>query len=198
MNDTVYGKTMGNLRHSIDVKLVSNKKRLFKLDIQTRLHVKIFGNYLVMIRKNKVTLTINKRAYIGKCILELSKVLMYKFHYDYIKNKCGNNSSLLFKDNDSLMCKIKTGDIYKNFSNKKEMFNFSNYSTKSKYCDNSNKLVVDEVKDETADVAIEEFVGLKPKMYSYLVDDNSQHEKKKGANKNVVATISHNDIKMFC
>ena len=54
------------------------------------------------------------------------------------------------------------------------------------------------VKDETAGVAIEEFVGLKPKMYSYLVDDNNHHEKKKGAKKNVVATISHNDIKMFC
>ena len=58
--------------------------------------------------------------------------------------------------------------------------------------------MVGEVKDETAGVAIEEFVGLKPKMYSYLVDDNNQHEKKKGAKKNVVATISHNDIKMFC
>ena len=91
---------------------------------------KIFGNYLVTIRKNKVTLTINKRAYIGMCILELSKVLMYEFHYDYIKNKYGNNSRLLFTDSDSLTYRIKTGDVYKNFSNNKEMFNFSNYSTK--------------------------------------------------------------------
>ena len=64
------------------------------------------------------------------CILELSKVLMYEFHYDYIKNKYGNNSRLLFTDNDSLMYRIKTGGVYKNSSNKKEMFNFSNYSTK--------------------------------------------------------------------
>ena len=57
---------------------------------------KIFDNDLVAIRKNKVTLTLNRAAYIGMCILELSKVLMYEFHYDYIKNKYGNNSGLLF------------------------------------------------------------------------------------------------------
>ena len=75
----------------------------------------------------------------------------------------------------------------------KEMFDFSTYQTKSKYCDNSNKLVVDKMKEETDGVAIEEFAGLKPQMYSYLVDDNSEHKKAKGVNKNVVATISHNE-----
>ena len=129
------------------------------------------------------------------CILELSKVLMYEFHYDYIKNKYGNNSRLLFTDTDSLMYEIKTEDVYEDFSNDKEMFDFSNYSTKSKYYDNSNKLVVGKIKDETTGVAIEEFVGLKPKMYSYLVNDNSEHKKAKGVNRNVVATISHNEYK---
>ena len=93
------------------------------------------------------------------------------------------------------MYEAKTEDIYKTFSNDKEIFDFSNYSTKSKYYDNSNKLVVGKMKDETAGVVIEEFVGLKPKMYSYLVDDNSAYKKTKGANKNVVATISHNEYK---
>ena len=74
------------------------------------------------------------------------------------------------------------------------MFDFSNYSTKSKYYDNSNKLVVGKTKDETAGVVIEES---KPKMYSYLVDDNSDHKKAKGLNKNVVATIRHNEYKSF-
>ena len=59
------------------------------------------------------------------------------------------------------------------------MFEFRNYSAKSKYYDNSNKLVVGKMKDETAGIAIEEFVGLKPKMYSYLVNDNSEHKKQK-------------------
>ena len=62
---------------------------------------------------------------------------MYEFHYDYIKNKYDNKSRLLFPDTDSLMYQIKTEDVYKDFSSNKEMFDFSNYSTKSKYCDNS-------------------------------------------------------------
>ena len=123
------------------------------------------------------------------CILDLSKVLMYEFHYDYIKNKYDNISKLLFTDTDSLMYGIKTEDVYEDFSSNKEMFGFSNYSAKSKYYDNSNKLVIGEMKDETGGVAIEEFVGLKPKMYSFLVD-NFEHKKVKGVNKNVVATIS--------
>ena len=93
------------------------------------------------------------------------------------------------------MSEIKTEDVYKDFSSNKEMFDFSNCSTKSKYYNNSNKLVVGKMKDETAGVAIEEFVRLKPKMCSYLVDDNSEHKKAKGVNKNVVATISHNEYK---
>ena len=75
------------------------------------------------------------------------------------------------------------------------MLEFSNYSTKSKYYDNSNKLMVSKVKDERVGVAIEEFVGLKTNIYSYLVNDHSEHEKIKGVNRNVVATISHNEYK---
>ena len=75
------------------------------------------------------------------------------------------------------------------------MFDFGNYSTKSKYYDNSTKLVVCKMKDETASVAIEEFVGINPRMYSCLVDDNIEHKKAKGVNKSVVATISHNEYK---
>ena len=150
-------------------------------------------NELVAICKNKVTLMLNKTAFIGMCILEFSKVLMYEFHYDYIKNKYGNNSRLLFTDTDSLMDEIKTEDVYKDFSNDKEIFDFSDYSTKSKYYDNSNKLVVGKMKDKTAGVAIEEFVGLKPKIYLCLVNDNSEHEKALGVNRNVAATLSHNE-----
>ena len=64
-----------------------------------------------------MTLTLNKPADIGMCILELSKVIIYEFHYDYIKNKYGNNSRLLFTDTDSLMYEIKTEDVYEYFSN---------------------------------------------------------------------------------
>ena len=87
---------------------------------------------------------------------------------------------LLFTDTYSVMYEIKTEDVYEDFSHNKEIFDFGNYSNKSKYYDNSNKLVVGKMTDKTAGVAIEEFVGLKPKMYSYLVDDKSEHRKAKG------------------
>ena len=77
---------------------------------------------------------------------------------------------------DSLMYEIKTEDVFEDFRNNKNMFDFSNYSTKSKYYNNSNKLVVGKMKDETAGVAIKEFVRLKPKIYLDLVDDNSEHK----------------------
>ena len=196
MNNAVYGKAMENLRNIIDVKLASNKKDYLKWTSKpSYMSDKIFDNDLVAIRKNKVILTLSKPAYIGMCILDLRKVLMYEFHYGYIKSKYGNNSRLSFTGTDRLIYEIKTEDVYEDFSNDKEIFDFSNYSTKLKYYDCSNKLVVVGMTDETASVAIEEFFRLKPKVYSYLVDDNSEHKKAKDVNKNVVATISHIEYK---
>ena len=88
---------------------------------------KIFDDNLVAIRKNKVILMRNKFSYMGMCILELSKVLMYYFHYGYIKNQYVNNSELLFTDTENLMYEIKTAHAYKGFTSDKEMFDFSNY-----------------------------------------------------------------------
>ena len=154
---------------------------------------KIFHNDLVAIDKSKVTLTLNKPAYVVLCILDLSIVLMPKFHYDSIKNRFGNNLRLLFTDTDGLMYEIKTEDFYDDFSKNKEPF--LTIIHKSKYYDHSNKLVVGNMKDNTAGVAIKEFVGLKPKIYQILVDDNSEHEKAKGVNKNFVEKITHDEYK---
>ena len=96
---------------------------------------------------------------------------------DYIKNKY-DKSKLYFTDTDSLMYEIKDEGVYEGFSSNKEMFDFSNDSTKWKYYDNSNKLVIGRMKDETGGVAIEEFVGLKSKMYSFLVENNKQKKAK--------------------
>ena len=137
MKNVVHGKTMESLRNRKDVKLVNNKKDYLKWASKpSHMWHEVFYNNMVAIRKSKVTLTLNKPAYIGMYISKLSKALMYEFHYDYIKNKYGNNSKLLFADTDSLMYGIKNEDVYEDFSNDKEMFNFSNYSTKSKYYDN--------------------------------------------------------------
>ena len=115
---------------------------------------------------------------------------MYKFHYDYIKRKYDQKPKLLFADTDSSMYEIINEDVFEGSSSDKEMLDFSNYSTKLKYYDNSNKLV----KDKNRDVAIKEFVWLKPKTCSFLVN-NSKHKKAKSVNKDFVAKISHNEYK---
>ena len=92
------------------------------------------------------------------CMLALSKLLIYKFRYDYIENEYGSNSKLLFTDTDSLRYEIKTEDVYENFSQDKEIFDFLNYSLISKFDDDSNNLVIDKMRDETGNVAVEEFV----------------------------------------
>ena len=91
---------------------------------------KIFDNDLVAILKSTLALMLNKLAYIGMCILELGKVLKCNVYYDYIKNKYGNSSRLLFTDTDILIYEIKTENVYKNFSSDEGVFDFSNYSTK--------------------------------------------------------------------
>ena len=83
------------------------------------------------------------------CISELSKVLTYEVHYDYIKNKYDTKSKLLFTDTD-------TEDVFEDFSSDKEMFDLSKYSTKPNCNDNSNKLVIGKMKNETGGVAIED------------------------------------------
>ena len=139
---------------------------------------KIFDNNLVAICKSKLALKLNNPASIEIFILDLSKKFIYEFYYDYIKNEYGNNSKLIFTETDSLMYEIMTEGVHHNFRSNKEIFDFSNYSTKSKDYDDSNKLVIGKMKDETRGVVIEEFVGLKPSMYSFLVDSNG-HKKSK-------------------
>ena len=130
---------------------------------------KQFGNDLVVIRKSKVTLTLNKPAYAAMRALDLNKVIMYELYYSYINNKYGNNLRLLFTETDSLMYEVKTKDVHQDFSMDKKMFHFSNYSDNKKYYDESNKLVVDKMKDETSGVTIKDFFGLKLKMYSFYL-----------------------------
>ena len=102
MNNTAYGKAMETVRNRIDVKVASNKKDYLKWATkQSYMLQKKFDNDLVAIPKSKVTLRLNKLAYVALCILDLRKVLLYKSHYDYIKNKHGNNSRLLSTDTDS-------------------------------------------------------------------------------------------------
>ena len=108
-----------------------------------------------------------------------------------LKTKYGNKLRILITDT----YEINTEDVYEDFSSDKKLFDFSNYSNKSKYYNDSNTIVIGKMNHYTSGVTIEKFVGLKPKMFSLFVDNNSEHKKAKGMNRNVVEKITHNEYK---
>ena len=126
------------------------------------------------------------------CILDLSKTLMYDFHYNYIKKKYNNRATLLFTDTDSLTYEIKAEDVYKDFWNDKDMFNNSDYPESSPYyCK-----IIGKFKDKACGIPITEFIGLKSKMYSYVKDNEKGGKTAKGIKKNVIKNnIKHEDYK---
>ena len=160
MDNSVFGKTMENLRKRVDVRLVTNeKKQLKQTSKPTYVSSKIFNKNLVAVHKTKEALTLNRPAYVGMCVLDLSKTLMYDFHYNYIKTKCGDKAKLLFTDTDSLTYEIEAEDVYQDFWNDKDKSDNSDYTENSPYYDKTNKKVICKFKDEATSIPIVEFVG---------------------------------------
>ena len=197
MNNSVFGKTMENIRKRVDVRLITDEKKLLKMVSKpTYVSSKIFNENLVAVHKIKETLTLNRPAYVGMCILDLSKTLMYNFHYNYIKEKYGNKAKLLFTDTDSLTYEIETDDVYRDFWNDKDRFDNSEYPESSPYFDKTNKKVIGKFKDEACGIPITEFIGLRSKMYSYIKDNNKGGKTAKGIKKNTINNnIKHTDYK---
>ena len=197
MNNSVFGKTMENIRKRVDVRLVTDEKKLLKLTSKpTYVSSKIFNENLVAVHKIKETLTLNRPAYVGMCILDLSKTLMYDFHYKYIKEKYGEKAKLLFTDTDSLTYEIEAKHVYKDFFKNKDKFDNSDYPEYSPFFYKENKKVIGKFKDEAAGIPIIEFVGLRSKMYSYIKDNQKGGKTAKGIKKNVIKNnIIHDDYK---
>ena len=197
MNNSVFGKTMENIRKRVDVRLITDEKKLLKMVSKpTYISSKIFNENLVALHKIKETLTLNRPAYIGMCILDLSKTLMYNFHYNYIKKKYGNKAKLLFTDTDSLTYEIEAEDVYQDFWNDKDRFDNSDYPESSPYFDTTNKKVIGKFKDEACGIPITEFIGLRSKMYSYIKDNQKEARTAKGIKKVVIKNnIKHADYK---
>ena len=201
MNIWVFGKTMENIRNRVDVKLVNTKEKLRKLVAKPNLRnpPKIFSENLVSVHMRKTSLTMNKPIYLGMCILDLSKIIMYDFHYNYIKSKYADKAKLLFTDTDSLMYEIETEDFYKDISGDvKDRFDTSDYPENhpSGIPTGENKKVLGMMKDEVAGKIIKEFVGLRSKLYSFVMDDGGETKKCKGIKKQVVErSIRHEHYK---
>ena len=147
MINSVFGKTMENLRKRICAELINNGKDYVRcMSRPSFVSQKIFRKNFVAVHKIKPVLTLNKPIYVGFSILELSKSLMYEFHYKYIKNEF--DAELLFTDTDSLVYEIKTEDIYEDFYLDKDLFDLSGYPLHSKFFDPVNKKVIGKMKDE--------------------------------------------------
>ena len=141
---------------------------------------KIRDKDFVAVHCSKKVMTLNKPICVGFCILELSKLLMYQFHYNYVLKTF--DAKLLFTDTDSLVYEIKSGNVYDQCLKDKHLFDFSGYPKNSVYYCVLNKKVLGKMKDELNGVRIVEFVGLKSKMYSLIDDNDEEVNKAKGAN----------------
>ena len=179
MINSVYGNTMENLRKRINVRLVNKAEDFLKYTSKpTYITHKIFGKDYAAIHEIKPVLMLNKPIYVGFTVLELSKWLMYDFHYNFIKKYF--NPELLFTDTDSLTYEVKSDDIYEELFKHKHLFNFSKFPRDSKFSDETNKKIVGKIKDESEGKINDEFVGLKSKMYSVKNIDGKETDTAKG------------------
>ena len=202
MNNSVFGKTMENIRNHRDMKLVTNEQKYKKYVMKPNFKDSVrFSEQLIGVEMGKTELTMNKPLYLGQAILDLSKTVMYEFHYDYVKPKYGSKVQLCYMDTDSFVYEIETEDFYRDIAGDVEMrFDTSGYSKE----DNrplpigKNKKVIGLMKDELGGKIMTEFVALRAKMYAYRKLDEKEPEDKrcKGTKKCAVAeTLSFEDYK---
>ncbi len=179
MNNSVFGKRMENVRNRINVKLVINKKACNKLAKKSNFKsANIFHENLIAVHMKKTTVRFDKPIQIGMSILDLSKTLMYRFHYDYVKPKWGNKAALLFTDTDSLCYEIQTNDFCDDIKNDaSKWFDMSNYEKDHPLFNEKNKKQVGFMKDECGGNQILRFIGLRSKLYAYEVDRLRNNDK---------------------
>ena len=134
MNNSVFGKTMENVKNHRDIKLVISEKRRKWLLSEPNYHsCKKFSDHLMVIEIKKTRVKMNKPLYLGMSILDISKILMYEFWYNYIIPKYGDRAKLCYTDTDSFIINIITEDFFQDISNDVEKwFDTSNYDKNDK------------------------------------------------------------------
>ena len=191
MNNAVFGKTVENVREHVNFELVNDIKRYEKcVSSPTFKHQHYIHDQLVGIEKTKSVVKLNKPIFAGFAILDYSKLHMYKFFYEVLKPKYGDNIELGYTDTDSFVIHVRTDDIYEDLKQLNEYMDFSDYPKDHSNHDVTNKKVLGKFKDELNGQIITEFIGLKPKMYSFKIDKKHldsktklEHKKAKGVPK---------------
>ena len=190
MNNSVFGKTMENVRNHRVIKLVTTDKRRSILESEPNYHSsKDISKDLMIMEMKMVEIKMNKLIYLGQAVLDINKTLMYEFWYDYIKPKYGDKARLCYMDTDSFVMNIKTEDFYKDIADDVERwFDTSNYDKKDKRSlpIGKNKKIIGMFKDELGGKIMTEFCALRAKAYAYKLDDDTELKKAKGTKKCIV------------
>lgn len=197
MNNAVFGKTMENIRKRVDIKLVTNEKKAEKWISRTNFVDRtIFSHQLVAIHLRRTHFKFNKPIAVGMAVLDISKTLMYDFHYSKMVEKYGRNLKLLYTDTDSFIYNIITDDIYDDIKVNLNVYDTSDYAKDNIYgIPLVNKKVLGKMKDENKGCIMTEFIGLRSKMYAFKVNEDVT-KKLKGVKKCVVeGSINFEDYK---
>ena len=194
--NATFGKTMENVRNRVNVRLIVDPNKLTKAVSKPSFRQsEIINPDLVMVRGARAQIKLNKPIAVGFSVLELSKLVMYEFYYEFMKRKYGDKCSLLFTDTDSLCMAIKTDDLYVDMKRDLEFYDTSNFERDHPLFSNKNHRVLGKFKSETGSRAPAEFVGLRAKMYSLHVPSTQSHIKVKGIKKHFVKkNVRHNDF----
>ena len=191
MNNSEFGKTMENIHNHRDIKLINNKEKYLKMVAKTNFKSgTLLGPDLMGCEMGKTKIVMKKPVYLGQAILDLSKIVMYEFHYDYMLPKYRDRIKLCYTDTDSYVYDIKTEDFYKDIAEDVEKrFDTSGY-TKDRPSSKmlpigKNKKVIGLMKDELGGGIMKEFTALRSQTYAYL-DGESESKKCKGIKKCVI------------
>lgn len=198
MNNSVFGKTMENVRDRIEVKLAFDetyfRKYTSKPNYKNTTKYGDDENFFMLMEMSKNSVKLDKPIYAGFTILDLSKLHMYNFHYTVMKPFYDDKIELLATDTDSFFYKIETDDVYADMYKNKEYFDMSVYGKDSPIYDPTNKKVIGKFSDECEGEIITGFIGVRPKCYSYKLENNKIVKKLKGISKPVVKnTIQYED-----
>jgi hypothetical protein len=202
-NNSVFGKTMENVRHRMNLELVSRTDKFLtkKLASPKLQNIKIFSEDLVAIQNKKQEVVLNKPIYVGFTILDLSKEHMYKFHYNTMLRKYDyKNCELLFTDTDSLCYHITTPNLIEDLKDIKDEFDFSEYDKNHPLYSPDNLAVLGKMKDEAKGMYVEDFYGLNPKTYFLTFFDSKKNKqeninKAKGIKKYITKTYTSENYK---
>ena len=195
MCNATYGRTLMNLRKRQNISIINDATKLNDFVKKPNfISSKIFNENLVAVHNIKQKLYMNQPIYVGFSILNLSKYHMYNFHYEFVKNRYESDAKLLFTDTDSLCYDITTEYFYQDMYNTKKEFDLIDMKLEQ-FKNSENKKVVGKFKDETQGISIFEFIGLRSKMYSIKLDDDSEKKTAKGIVRNVIKThLRHENI----